>query len=193
MLTLLAVTVLAADPRPPAASPADPLVVVGPFTVSDPANAPLSRSMQSVLEFDLRTNGMNVRTDDDLDSKQWGKVKGATHIAIGNVLVMGDTLRLTVRIVGTKDQLLHGGGKANGLDDREKLVHAVFIYTGVPTPMKFTLLKVNKELLMQWGEALEALHSGDPADAKKKVQAVAGKWPDFGPARERLQQLGVTK
>lgn len=183
MLSLLTLSLLAADP----------LVVVGPFTVTDKANAPLSRALQSVLEFDLRTNGMNVRTDDDLDVKQWGKIKGATHVAIGYVLAIGAAFRIDVRIVSTTDQLLLGVGRATGLDDREELVHAVFVKTGVPSPMKFTLLKVNKELLLQWGEALEAIHSGEPADAKKKVQAVAAKWPDFTPAKERLQQLGVSK
>lgn len=182
MLSLLTLSLLAAEP----------LVVVGPFSTFGQENAPLGRALQSVLEFDLRTNGMQVRTDDDLDSKQWGKIKGATHLAIGSVVDTGSTLRLSVRIVGT-DQILRGGAKANGLDDREELVHAVFVKTGVPSPMKFTLLQVNKELLLQWGEALEALHSGDPADAKKKVQAVATKWPQFTPARERLQQLGVSK
>lgn len=183
MLTLLTLSLLAADP----------VVVVGPFTINGKATDPQSRALQSVLEFDLRANGLQVRTDDDLDSKNWGKVKGATHVAIGSAMMMGAAMRIDVRIVKTVDQELLGTGRARGLDDREELVHAVFVKTGAPSPPKFKLLKVDQALLTQWGAALEAIHSGEPADAKKKVQAVAEKWPDFGPAKERLEQLGATK
>jgi hypothetical protein len=58
-----------------------------------------------------------------------------------------------------------------------------------PLPMKADELQVDDALLRAWGDALAAVHDGDPVVAKQKVADVVKRWPAFTPAKERLGQL----
>ncbi|MFT3707245.1 MAG: hypothetical protein QM817_06225 [Archangium sp.] len=169
---------------------ADPVVVVGRFEIvnQDASLAPLSRALQSVLEFDLRENGVAVRTDDDLDSSQWGKIKGATHLFVATVVKVGSSMSINARVI-KQPNIVDGVVRAKSLVELDPLVLLVLQKTGTPTPPTLKMLKVNEELLLAWGAALDAVHDGSPEIAKAKVAEVAKKWPTFTPAVERLKQL----
>jgi hypothetical protein len=157
VLSLLALTLLSADPAP-------------------------------VVEFDLRQNGVTVRTDDDLDSSQWGKIPGATHLFMATVVRIGKTVSINGRVVHPQNQVA-GVARSKSMIDLEPFVALVLQKVGLPVPPSLKLLTVNEELLLAWGAALDAVHDGSPDEAKKKVAEVAKKWPNFTPAQERLKQL----
>lgn len=181
VFALLAATVLSAAP-----------VVVVPFDVLSPdprKQAAFPRALQSLVEADLRGCGVEVRTEDDLDSKNWGKIKGASLIIVGTHLTAGNNLAFTVRAVGV-DQVMAGITRLRAWDDRQAVCKMVLRALGLPMPQAFDQLEVTEALLVAWGEALNALHDGAPAVAREKIAAVAKQWPAFKPATERLAQLG---
>lgn len=187
MLSLLTLALLSADPAPP------PMVVVVPVQVIHPDKkyAPLARAVQSLLEADLRTNGVPVRTEDDLDSKNWGSIKGATHVLAGSVIPMPDgQVMVQARLLALPDHIL-GSTRIRGWNERQMLVRVTTEKLGLALPtVTPRLMSIDEELMLAWGAALDALHDGAPDAAKKRIVAVAAKWPSFTPAVERAAQLG---
>jgi TolB-like protein len=149
----------------------------------------LGRAMQSVVEADLRANGVAVRTEDDLDSTHWGKIEGAKYLLTGSVISLGSARSLQIRLVGISNPMDVAAVKLRDLSDRRNVTKMVLHALKKPAPESISQLDVSEELLTAWGEALEALHDGKPDDAHQRVAAVAAKWPAFTPARERLAQL----
>lgn len=181
MLSLLTLAILAADP----------VVVVTPIEWTDGANRlpALGRAMQSVLEADLRANGVSVRTEDDLDSKHWGHIKGARYMLTGSLISMAGNRVLQLRLVEISPPLAVASVKVRELNDRRPITNMVLHALKKPAPESVSQLEIDDALLKAWGDALEALHDGKPDEANKLVAAVAAKWPAFTPARERLAQL----
>jgi hypothetical protein len=184
MLSLLTLALVSAAPQ---------MVVVVPVEVihADAKYAPLARAVQSLIEADLRENGVPVRTEDDLDSRQWGTIKGASHVLAASVIPMPDgKVMLQARLLALPNHIL-GSTRSVGWNERETMVRVMIQKLGRSLPtVEPRLLVVNDELMLAWGLALGALHDGDPQNAKKRVAEVALKWPTFTPAVERAAQLG---
>jgi hypothetical protein len=183
MLSLMTLALLSANPQ---------VVVVVPVQVihADAKYAPLARAVQSLIESDLRSNGVPVRTEDDLDSSQWGSIKGASHLLVVSVLPVDGKMMIQARLMAFPDHNL-SGSRCVGWNAREKVLRAILQTLERPLPtVEPRLLKVDDELMFAWGRALDALHDGDPQTAKKRVTEVANKWPSFSPAVERAAQLG---
>lgn len=184
MLSLLTLALLSADPQ---------VVVVVPVQVihADARYAPLARAVQSLIEADLRDNGVPVRTEDDLDSSQWGSIKGASHLLVVSVVPMDGKMMIQGRMLSLPDQIMVSGSRCVGWNGRDKILRAILQTLKRPLPtVEPRLLKVDDELMFAWGRALDALHDGDPQTAKQRVTEVANKWPSFSPAVERAAQLG---
>jgi hypothetical protein len=183
VLSLVTLALLCADPAP--------TLVVLPFqpVTDDPRFAPLSRAVQSVLEADLRANGLAVRTEDDLDASQWGKIKGATHLVVGSVHVMAGRLLISARLVQLPNVNV-ASAKFSAWGERKHLLEVLFReLKHAPPALPLRLLAVDTELMLAWGAALDAVHEGAPGVAKQRVADVVAKWPAFTPARERLERL----
>lgn len=168
---------------------ADPVVAVAPFEVTGGADARLGRAFASVVEADLKAAGVSVRTEDQLGPKEWGKIKGATYVVTGTIVKLGAKQAITCRMLSVGDQAAVSSATLKSWNDRAALTNAVLTQLKQSLPAKMAPLQVDEALMTAWGEALEAVHSGDLAVAKKRVADVAKRWPAFTPAVERLAQL----
>ena len=174
---------------------AEPLIVVAPFEVvsQNPADANLGRAMQSLVEADLKAAGLTPRTEDDLDPKNWGKIKGATHIVAGTIMTLPGKVKISARLIALPNAVVASAstdiltlGDWNG---RQRITRAVLDALKRPPPPSMEELRVTDALFRAWAEALQAVHDGDLVVAKQKVADVVKRWPDFAPAKERLAQL----
>lgn len=171
---------------------AEPVLVVAPFEVhsEDPADANLARAMQSLVEADLKAAGVQPRTEDDLDAKHWGKIKGATHVLFGTIARLGGKTKVSARLIQLPNlQVASASLDVGEWNGRQRITHTVLNAFKKPLPMKADELQVDDVLLRAWGDALAAVHDGDPVIAKRKVADVVKRWPAFTPAKERLGQL----
>lgn len=171
---------------------AEPVLVVPPFEVhSDaPADANLGRALQSLVEADLTAAGVQLRTEDDLDAKQWGKIKGATHLLAGSITKLAGQVKVSARII----ELPHAQVASVSLEvgtwnGRQRITTTVLNAFKKPAPMKLDEVLVDDALIHAWGDALAAIHDGDPVVAKQKVADVVKRWPKFALAKARLGQL----
>jgi TolB-like protein len=184
MFTVIATALLAAAP----------VIVVAPFEVNsvDPADADLGLALQSLVEADLAGAGLQSRTEDDLDPKNWGKIKTANHIVTGTIMPMGKRVIVLIKMIEPVGGAIDTNVKLKGADawnERRQFVDGVLKVLALPVPPKLEQLVVTDELVRAWGAALRAIHSGDPKVAKEKVAAVVKRWPDFALARARLDRL----
>ena len=167
---------------------AEPLIVVAPFEVAsdDPSDAHLGRAFASLVEADLKAAGVPLRTEDDLDSKNWGKIKGASHLVTGTIVKLRGQLKIVARMIATPDAMIGSAAIKNEWNGRLPIARLVLKGLHKPVPAGLIELKVEEALLRAWGDALA---EGDPATAKKKVADVVKRWPAFTPAKDRLAQL----
>lgn len=174
---------------------AEPVLVVVPFEVmsQDPADANMGRAMQSLVEADLKAAGVQIRTEDDLDSKNWGKIQGASHVVAGSIVHLRGKVKVSARLIALPNTMVASAGldllDPGQWNGRQRITLSVLNELKKPVPPALGEISVDDALIRAWGDALKALHDGDPAVAKKKVAAVAKRWPLFGPAQERLAQL----
>ena len=185
MLSLVVAVVLSSEP----------VVVVAPFEVMSEAAADenLGRAIQSLVEADLKTAGVLLRTEDDLDAKNWGKIKGATYLVVGSIMKLPGKVKIGARLIALPNTLVASAstdvlplGEWNG---RQRITQVVLKELKKPLPATLEEIHVEDALVRAWGDALRALHDGDPAAAKQKIADVVKKWPSFSPAKERLAQL----
>jgi hypothetical protein len=181
MLSLLVVSLLAAEP----------IVLVAPveWRAGQKLRPELGLALQSVLEVDLRANGVSVRTEDDLDSKHWGKIEGARVALVATVIELGTVRSIAVRLVEIASPNVLAATKVPRLTERRNVTTMVLHALKKPAPVTLSQLEIDEGLFAAWGAALLALHDGSPEAARTQVAAVAAKWPQFTPARERLAQL----
>jgi hypothetical protein len=174
---------------------AEPVLVVVPFEVmsQDPADANLGRALQSLVEADLKAAGVQIRTEDDLDAKNWGKIQGASHVVAGSIVKMLGKVKISARLIALPNTMVASAsldlldpGEWNG---RQRITLRVLNELKKPVPPALGEIGVDDALIRAWGDALRALHDGDPAAAKQKVADVVKRWPLFAPAKERLAQL----
>lgn len=171
---------------------AEPVLVVAPFEVGSavPADANLGRAMQSLVEADLKAAGLQPRTEDDLDAKNWGKIKGATHVLFGTIAKLGGKMKVSARLVELPNvQVASASLDVGTWNGRQRITTTVLNAFKKPAPLRLDELQVDDALLRAWGDALAAVHDGDPIVAKQKVAEVVKRWPAFSPAKERLGQL----
>ena len=168
---------------------ADPVVAVTPFRVSGGADPRLGPAFATVVEADLKAAGLSVRTEDDLRSENWGKIKGASFLVVGSIVKLGPRLAITCQLVSVSDKTAVASAALKSWNERQDLANAVLKGLEKTAPANLSLLQVDEALMTAWAEALAAVQSGDPAVAKKLVADVAKRWPAFTPAVERLAQL----
>jgi hypothetical protein len=190
MPLLVLVALLAAAPSP--------VVVVPAFQVPDGptgAKSNIGLALASVAETDLAQARIHVRSEDDLDVKNVGKVAGASHLLSGKVISMAGTSQVTLNLTKVSDGLVVAASKVRfskelSGDARREVVRLVCEGLGQPQPKDLVFAPLSAELLEAWGQALALVGSGDPARAREAVEAVAKRWPDFEPAARRLKMLG---
>jgi hypothetical protein len=173
---------------------AAPVVVVAPFEVksAEAVDADLGLALQNVMELDLAAVAIQTRTEDQLAESEWGKIKGASHLVAGTVSRMMGKLVVSTRLIALKDQQVLAVGKSTSpgvWHTRQPFVSKVLDALALPLPALQEKPELSEELLRAWGGALRAVHSGDPKVAKEKVADVVKRWPQFAPARARLEKL----